>query len=195
MPSIRRADVRDMPGAGQIINDCAEYGQMLHRSMSFLYERVRDFLVAEDEGEVVGVCGLTVVWANLAEVYSLAVRSSYRGHGLGKALVEACVAEAQELHIRKIMTLTYEQTFFERCGFNIIDRQQLPLKVWSECLQCAKNQACDEIAMMLEMTDIPEVEAPKATAPPAPPEDRYVVPVTVTIGKARGPRQKMDEAP
>lgn len=191
MTLIRRADVRDMAAAGKIVNDCAERGQMLHRSMSFLYEHVRDFFVAEESGNVVGVCGLTVVWADLAEVYALAVEESQRGKGLGRKLVERCVDEARVLQVRRIMSLTYEKAFFERCGFGVIDRQQLPLKVWSECLRCAKNQACDEIAMMYVIDDLPQVAEPTESALPA---DAYVVPVTVTIGKSRGPRQKMDEA-
>jgi amino-acid N-acetyltransferase len=191
MTTIRCADVRDMSAAAQIINGCAEHGQMLHRSMSFLYEHVRDFFVAEDDGKIVGVCGLVVVWADLAEVYALAVDSSQRGKGIGRSLVESCIDQARQLHIGRLMSLTYEQAFFERCGFGVIDRQQLPLKVWSECLRCAKNQACDEIAMMYTMEDIPLVSEPARSTLS---EDAYVVPVTVTIGKTRGPQQKMDEA-
>ncbi|MCC7406999.1 MAG: GNAT family N-acetyltransferase, partial [Phycisphaeraceae bacterium] len=94
---IRRADVRDVPAFARIINDCAEYGLMLHRSLSFLYEHVRDFYVAvddQDPAKVQGVCGLLVIWANLAEVYSLVVAQEYRGRGVGKKLVEAVVEDA-----------------------------------------------------------------------------------------------------
>jgi amino-acid N-acetyltransferase len=191
MITIRRADVRDIEPLGQIINDCAEFGQMLHRSHAFLYEHVRDFLVADDDGRVVGVCGLSVVWANLAEVYSLAVLPECRGKGTGKQLVMACIDEARKLSIRRVMTLTYEKAFFERCGFSVVDRLSLPLKVWSECLRCSKNQACDEIAMHHVLEDVPDVGAPK---PELPSSDEYVVPVTITVGKqSRGPREPMDE--
>lgn len=175
---IRRADVRDVPAMAEIINTCAEYGQMLHRSLQALYENVRDFHVVEQEGEVVGVCGLKVVWANLAEVYSLAVKNHCRGQGLGGKLVRRCVEDARDLSIRRIMSLTYEQRFFERLGFMVVDRQQLPLKVWSECLRCPKNQACDEIAMILELPDVADVKAPAPQAP-----ERYVMPVTLTLGR------------
>ena len=66
----------------------------------------------------------------------------------------AAVDEAEQLGIRKLMTLTYEQAFFERCGFGVVDRQTLPLKVWSECVRCPKNQRCDEIAMTLDLEPI-----------------------------------------
>ena len=194
---IRRATVLDVPDFGKIINECAEYGLMLHRSMAFLYEHVREFQVAEDEqtGQVCGVCGLSIVWANMAEIYSLAIAPAHRGRGLGKTLVRACIEDARALSVRKLMALTYEKRFFESLGFNVVDRQQLPLKVWNECIRCSKNQACDEIAMIRELTDVPDVSAPPPTSPRA---DQYVVP-TVTRTPTRvapdGRRQKMNEAP
>lgn len=193
---IRRATVVDVPDFGKIINQCAEYGLMLHRSMSFLYEHVREFQVAEDEqsGQVCGVCGLSIVWGNVAEIYSLAVAPTHRGQRLGKALVYACIEDARSLGVRKLMALTYEKRFFESLGFQVVDRQQLPLKVWSECIRCSKNQACDEMAMIRELPDVPDISSPRPTSPQA---DQYVVPVvTRTLPRLEtdGHRQKMDEA-
>lgn len=191
---IRRATVADVPAMGRIINDCAELGQMLPKAQAVLYENIREFHVAEMKtgemktgtdpvSQVVGVCGLSVVWANLAECASLAVDPNFRGHGIGRKLVAVCLQEARELGIRKVMTLTYERAFFERCGFVVIDRMNLPLKVWSECVRCPKNQACDEIAMVREFEDVPEVAGMK---PPSKPVD-YEVPVVLTTrGRAPG---------
>jgi amino-acid N-acetyltransferase len=186
---IRHATTRDVPALGKIINDCAEYGLMLHRSYSFLYEHVRDFHVAAESQRVVGVGGLSIIWANLAEVYALAIHPGYRRRGLGTRLVQACIDEARQLGIRRLMTLTYEQQFFATLGFEVVDRQQLPLKVWSECLRCSKNQACDEIAMIRVLADVPDVSAPQ---PEEPAPGTYEVPVTLEISQARRP--KMDEA-
>lgn len=177
---IRRATVADVPVMSKIINDCAEYGLMLPRSLASLYENVREFHVATSADEtVIGVCGLSIVWADLAEVCALAVDPAHRGRGIGKRLVEACLAEAEQLRIRRVMTLTYEQAFFERLGFRVVDRQHLPLKVWSECVRCPKNQHCDEIAMIRVLEHVPAVEAPTATVPA---EDEYIVP-TVSSGR------------
>lgn len=168
---------------------------MLPRSYASLYENLRDFFVAEapphgeangpaGEGGIQGVGGLSIVWANLAEVYALVVAPQARGRGLGRRLVEACVEDARQLSIRRLMTLTYEQAFFERLGFAVVDRQQLPLKVWSECVRCPKNQACDEIAMIRELADVPEPAGP----PPAEPaREAYVVPLTLSQWRSRTP--------
>jgi amino-acid N-acetyltransferase len=158
---IRCATIADVPAFGRIINDAAEYGLMLHRSQAYLYEHVRDFCVAtETDGthsaceKVVGVCGLNIVWGNLAEVYALAVDPAYRAKGLGSQLVQAVMRDAKQLGIARLMTLTYEQRFFERLHFSIVDRQELPLKVWSQCVHCLKNHACDEIAMIHQLEGV-----------------------------------------
>lgn len=188
-PTIRPATVADVPAMARIINDAAEFGLMLPKSLAVLYENVREFQVAQAEpasaggsAEVIGVCGLSIVWANIAEVVSLAVDPAYRGRGLGRRLVEACVDEARRLGIRRLMTLTYERGFFERLGFEVVDRQHLPLKVWSECVRCPKNAACDEIAMIRELHDVPELQAPPPTQPP---QGEYVVPVTMSVVQRR----------
>ena len=168
----------------RIINDAAEFGLMLPKSLATLYENVREFQVVEGDatGEVVGVCGLSVIWANLAEVVSLAVAPSQRGKGLGKQLVLACLDEARQLQIRRVMSLTYEQAFFERLGFGVVDRQELPLKVWADCVRCPKNEACDEIAMIRVLDDVPEL--PDVARPPAG-GGRFEAPVMITATAAR----------
>ncbi len=188
---IRHASIREIPDAAAIINGCAEYGLMLHRSHSYLYEHVRDFHVALEGDRVIGVCGLGVVWANLAELYALAVAPEARGRGLGRQLVEACVEEARALGIPRVFCLTYEKPFFQRMGFAVVDRQRLPLKVWSECVRCLKNQSCDEIAMVRPIAGVPEHDVPQPTAPP---DDQYIVPVPLTVGQARQ-QQRMSQGP
>ncbi|MEM9347132.1 MAG: N-acetyltransferase [Planctomycetota bacterium] len=174
---IRKATVSDVPAMGRIINDAAELGLMLPKSLASLYETVRTFHVAVGEhDEIVGACGLTIVWANWAELASLAVDRGQRGKGLGRKLVEACLQESRALGIPRVMTLTYEQAFFEKLGFEVLDRQKLPLKVWSECVRCPKNQACDEIAMFTTIDGV--VDPPEMPSPPTP--TAYEVPVVLT---------------
>lgn len=173
---IRKATVSDVPAMAQLINDNAELGLMLPKSMASLYETLRAFHVAIEGDRLVGVGGLTVVWANWAELASLAVANDQRGKGLGRKLVNVCLEEAKALGIPRVMTLTYEQAFFEKLGFTVLDRQQLPLKVWSECVRCPKNQACDEIAMVRVLDDVPD--PPEMPSPPK--ATSYEVPVLLT---------------
>lgn len=140
-----------------IVADSAELGLMLPKSHATLYEKLRNYVVAEDPhtGEIVGLCGLSIIWADLGEVVSLAVTPAARGRGLGARLVDAVLADADGLGIRRVMSLTYEQRFFERLGFSVVDRQKLPMKVWAECVACPKKHACDEIAMIRVNASIP----------------------------------------
>lgn len=163
---IEQAGVGDVPGMAALINDYAEQGLMLHRSHAELYERVRDFHVVTMEGRVVGLTGLRIMWSNLAEVYALAVSPAATGQGLGRRLVAAAVEEGRRLGIRRVFSLTYEQRFFERCGFTVVNRhRELPLKVWSECARCPKNHACDEIAMVRVLEDVPDLGPPAEASP------------------------------
>ena len=188
---IRRAVIADVPALGRIINTCAEYGLMLHRSHEHLYEHLRDFHVAIEDDAVAGVCGLRVVWSDLAEIYALAVDPARRRRRWGRRLVEAGIDDARTLGIRRLMALTYEQAFFAKLGFEPCDRQQLPLKVWSECVRCLKHHSCDEVAMVRTLTDVPDQHAPDASSVTG---HAYVVPVTLKIARTE-PRPKMDEAP
>src|SRR5258708_5725988 len=143
---IRNATIQDVPLMQAVINSHAELGKMLFKSYAELYENLRDFAVFEEDGQILGCTGLAILWADLAEVRSLAVDEKYRGRGIGTQLVKWCLEEGRRLKIRKIMLLTYEQRFFEKLGFEVVEKETLPLKVWSDCGKCPKNDHCDEIA-------------------------------------------------
>jgi amino-acid N-acetyltransferase len=121
---------------------------MLPRSLSELYEFTRSFYVCEIDEDIVGCCALQVSWEDMAEVMSFAVKPEYREQGIGTQLINACLEEAKSLGIRNVFTLTYAVTFFEKQGFEKIDKQLLPHKVWSGCIKCPKFPNCDEVAMM-----------------------------------------------
>jgi amino-acid N-acetyltransferase len=158
-----------VPRIQEVINSHAELGKMLFKSFAQLYEDLRDFGVFEQAGQVVGCCAVTIIWADLAEVRSLAVDEAHRGRGVGRKLVEWSVDEARRLGIPRLMSLTYEQAFFEKLGFAVVPKENLPLKVWSDCVRCPKRDGCDEIAMVRLL---PEVAA--SNQPPAPPTPRGV---------------------
>jgi amino-acid N-acetyltransferase len=172
--TVRPSRIDDVPRIHQIISSHAELGKMLFKSYAQLYEDVRDFAVAEttittptgDKPLVVGCVAVGIIWADMAEVRSLAVADGFLGRGVGRRLVEWCLGDARRMGIRKLMSLTYEQQFFEKLGFVVVQKESLPLKVWSDCVRCPKNQNCDEIAMVAELLDVPILEAPKAIPTP-----------------------------
>ncbi|WMW21424.1 N-acetyltransferase [Methanolobus mangrovi] len=145
---IRKATVNDIPGIKSIIDLYAKQEKMLPRSLSELYEFTRSFYVCEMDNDIVGCCALQVSWEDMAEVMSFAVKPEYREQGIGTELINACLKEAKELGINNVFTLTYAVPFFEKQGFEKIDKQELPHKVWSGCIKCPKFPNCDEVAML-----------------------------------------------
>lgn len=133
----------------QLIRMAAEAGEMLPRAFSDLYECLRDFFVAIDlaTDHVVGCCALHIVWEDLAEIRSLAVAPRWRKQGIGRRLVELCLEDAATLMIPRVFALTFVPDFFKRLGFEIIDKSQLPHKVWSDCIKCHRFPDCDELAV------------------------------------------------
>jgi amino-acid N-acetyltransferase len=153
----------DIPAMHDLIQNYAKEGIMLRRPIMMLYESVRDFLIAVDEetGKVVGCGGLHILWSDLAEIRSLVVHPDYKGHGVGKGIVDYLVNEGDKIGLSRIFALTYQQVFFEKCGFHVVQKETLPQKVWKECVYCDKFHNCDEIAVIRFLT--PQAELPEET--------------------------------
>ncbi len=144
---IRDATIGDVKRIHKLINSYAEVDRMLFASMSSIYENLQIFKVAEVGGEVVGCCAMKVLWEDLAEIKSLAVEHAQFGKGIGRALVLGCMEKAKELGLKKVFTLTLEPDFFTKLGFVNVQKESLPMKVWSDCAECPKQDHCDEIAL------------------------------------------------
>ena len=148
---VRPARVEDVEDMQALINTYAAEDRMLERSRDFLLEHLRDFVVARNGSHFLGCCALAVLTPDLAEVRSLAVSREASGRGIGRALVEACIAEARRLGTRRVFALTLVPEFFERCGFVLTSLGRLPEKSAAECPVCPKRFACDEHAMLLHL--------------------------------------------
>jgi amino-acid N-acetyltransferase len=149
---IRKAITKEVKPIHSLLSHYAEKGVLLPRSLSELYDHLRDLYVFVDvDKTILGVCALGVCWEDLAEIRSLAVAEEHQGKRLGAQLVEKCLEEAKDLGIKKVFALTYVPRFFKKIGFQEIDKSVLPHKIWADCLKCAKFPDCDEIAMMLEL--------------------------------------------
>ncbi len=144
----RKASMRDIPNILALINSYAAKGIMLPRTEFEMSENIRDFSVAY-EGEILAGCGaLHFYTPTSAEVRSLAVLPEMKQHGIGRAIVEALEKEAHENNLESIFAFTYAPQFFQKLGFAEVERGELPLKAWKDCLRCPKFQNCDEIAVL-----------------------------------------------
>ncbi|NQT46997.1 MAG: N-acetyltransferase [Candidatus Omnitrophica bacterium] len=148
---IRKATLKDVKKMQKLINYYAKRDEMLPRSLSELYENIRDFFVYGSKGKVAGCAALHLGWEDLAEVKSLAVASDKMRKGIGSKLLKACIKEARWLKVKRLFALTYKPQFFAKHGFKRIDKKQLPQEIWSECIKCVKFPKCDEIAMLKRM--------------------------------------------
>lgn len=143
----RPAVVADVKPILALVNELAMQQVMLPRSPASVIENIRDFLVAERDGQLVGCGALAVSWTDLGEIRSLAVSPAHQKHGVGRALVEALVAEAKRLGLPRLFAFTYVPGFFAKVGFTVCQHEDLPHKVFNDCTHCPKFLACDEIAM------------------------------------------------
>lgn len=148
-----KAALSDATQIQALVNHFADGGEMLHRSLSEVYENIRDFWVVRQDGQVMGCAALHVVWGDLAELKSLAVREEAQHQGLGGLLVEAVLREARALGLASVFCLTYRPTFFERYRFQRVEMMELPRKVWTECIRCAKFPDCGEIALAVPLNE------------------------------------------
>jgi amino-acid N-acetyltransferase len=146
--ALRKAAMADIPAILAMINGYAANGIMLPRTEFELSEFIRDFTVIYDEGRLIGCAALHFYGPSIAELRSLAVDPASKGTGAGRLLMQAIDEEAISFGLQSLFAFTYVPDFFAKMGYSLVDRNELPLKAWKDCLRCPKFQACDEIAVL-----------------------------------------------
>ncbi len=151
---IRKALVQEVPEIRRMLTEFARVGDVLPRTLANLYSQVRDYFVCrEDDGSLVGVAALHVSWDGLGEIRSLAVAPEHQGRGIGSRLVHSCLTEASQLGLKQVFVLTTTPPFFERFGFRLYPKDQLPPIVWADCVDCVKFPDCDEVPLILDLSE------------------------------------------
>jgi amino-acid N-acetyltransferase len=159
---IKKAQVRDVQEILDLVNGYAAADMMLPRGPQYLYENIRDFVIASDHKvpvysmmethevlHLIVACGsLHVLWDDIAEIRALAIHPDYQHLGLGSKLVETMIQEAKQLGIKRLYTFTLTENFFKTLGFKRQKREELPPKMWGECSRCPKYFKCDEVGMV-----------------------------------------------
>ena len=150
---IRKAVLNDVIAIHALLQLYSTKGELLARPLSKLYDHLRDFWVFEDpeKNKIVGCCALQFCWEDLAEIRSLAVDPGFTGRGIGSTLTERSIQEAVYFNIKNIFTLTYRPDFFKQFDFKTIDKNELPIKIWADCIGCVSFPNCDEIAMLKKL--------------------------------------------
>jgi len=146
--TVRKAVMHDIPPILELINGYAAKGVMLPRTEFEMSEAIRDFTVVMRGRELLGCGALHFYSPTIGEIRSLAVHEHAKKYGVGRRIVEALVAEAQEYELDAAFAFTYVVEFFQKVGFHAVERGVLPLKAWKDCLRCPKFQACDEVAVL-----------------------------------------------
>ena len=165
LPTIRKAELRDVPALFQMISHYAAQRIMLPRPLVELFENVWEFTVAEEDGQVLGCGALKFYSAELAEVRSLCVAPGVTSRGLGRALSQQILDEAARYGLKTVFALTLTPGFFEKMGFREVPRERFPTKVWRDCLQCPRYFQCEEKAMVLDLVSRTSAELESAAEP------------------------------
>lgn len=149
--TIRRARLADVPRMMPLLNEYARQAEILPRSEADVYQSIREWVVAEAEGKIIGMGSLLIMWGDLAEIRSLVIDPAYQGQGVGREIVKLLVTEAQALGLPRLFALTRKPGFFLKIGFQLTKIETLPRKVQKDCVFCPKFHACDEVAVVMPL--------------------------------------------
>lgn len=146
---LTKANLSDIPNMQNLVIPEVEAGVILARSSDEIATNIRSYIIAREDNEIVGFCALHIHTPELAEIRSLIVKESKRGMGIGQSLIDKAMQEAKILGLKKVLTLTYKQSFFEKLGFVEIPKESIPEhKIWADCIKCKYFPICNEVSLI-----------------------------------------------
>ena len=149
---VREATLEDAQAVQNLICFYSEDGKMLFRTLEEIEDKISDFLVYEKLDEIIGICSLKFGWDKLVEIRSLGVDPRYHRQGIATQMIQGSVERALlRDDCNTAFVLTYAVPLFTRFGFEVVDKIQLPHKVWNDCQDCLHKDNCDETAMSLSL--------------------------------------------
>ena len=152
MLKIRAAKVQDVKQIQKIIEFYADNKEMLHRSLNSIYENIQEYVVVENKDQIIACGALHVSWEDLAEVKALAVSKNFARQGIGRKIVKTLEKNAMKLGIYSTFALSFKPEFFKNLGYEVISREVLPQKIWSECINCHLFPDCGEIPLIKDLS-------------------------------------------
>lgn len=148
---VERAKISDATSMQQLINHFVSQDDILPRALGEICEDIRDYFVVREGNKIIACAALHINWLDLAEIRSLATAEEERHQGVGSLLVQACLNEARELGITTVYCLSRRPSFFEKQGFHLVDKTELPRKIWGDCYRCPKFPNCDASALICHL--------------------------------------------
>ena len=146
---LTKANLSDIESMQKLVIPEVEAGVILARSSDEIATNIRSYILAREDEEIVGFCALHIHTPTLAEIRSLIVKESKRGMGIGQSLIDKAMQEAKILGLKKVLTLTYKQSFFEKLGFIEIPKESIPEhKIWADCIKCKHFPICNEVSLI-----------------------------------------------
>ncbi|MCS7231252.1 MAG: N-acetyltransferase [Elusimicrobiota bacterium] len=153
---IQKAKVEDVPHIYKLVNKFAKKNLMLPRVLNEIYEKILEFFVIKYKNKLIGCAALHITWTGkdqevLAEIRSLAIEENYQNKGLGSSLVTKIEKEAKKLGVEKIFALTFTPEFFKKLKYEVVSRDTLPHKIWTECINCPFFMECKEVPVVKQL--------------------------------------------
>ena len=158
MINVHKAQLVDVPRMMPLLNEYARQAEILPRLEADVYQSIRDWVIAEADGKMVGMGSLLIMWSDLAEIRSLVIDRAHQGQGIGREIVVQLLAEARSLGLPRVFALTRKPGFFLKMGFQLTRIEHLPRKVQKDCVFCPKFHACDEVAVIMPLNDAAAAE-------------------------------------
>jgi amino-acid N-acetyltransferase len=149
MIELSKARLYDIPAMQSLVAEEVSKGVILARTDDEIATNIRSYVLAKQEGYLVGYTALHIHSSRLAEIRSLIVDPGFRGQSVGRRMVEFLLREAQEIGVAEVLSLTYLPVFFEKLGFVEIDKESIPeQKIWADCIKCIHFPVCNEVSMI-----------------------------------------------
>jgi len=146
---IKKPTLNDIEKIEKLLEPFIKEGIILKRDSDEIASNIRSYIIFEDKNNIVGIGALHIYSQDLGEIRSLVVKDNYQKKGIGKKIVLALEKEANNLHLKQLLTLTYQKEFFEKLGFKEIPKEKVPSqKVWSDCIKCQHFPNCNEISLI-----------------------------------------------
>lgn len=149
--SLRKPTVRDVPQLTALINRDLT---ILPRSQHYVFTNLRDFIIAEEDGNIVGCASLHVLWENIAEVRAVTVAQGGRDNSLFRQMVYHLMEDGRKLGVQQIVVLTQNPKSFVNVGFRQVERTDVPQIVWKECINCVHFPDCTEKPVLFDLHDV-----------------------------------------